>query len=83
MPEAVVRLRRRQAKNLFCLPILANGTPMFVAGDEFLNTQRGNNDPLDTARDSPDDVVCLDDAEPVTEPPCRVEARSVVVLVRC
>jgi glycogen operon protein len=25
--------------------MVANGTPMFVAGDEFLNTQRGNNNP--------------------------------------
>jgi glycogen operon protein len=45
VPDAVVRLRRRQAKNLFCLTMLANGTPMFVAGDEFLNTQGGNNNP--------------------------------------
>lgn len=44
-PEAVVRLRKRQARNLFCLLMLANGTPMFVAGDEFLNTQLGNNNP--------------------------------------
>lgn len=194
VPEAVLRLRRRQAKNLFCLLMLANGTPMFVAGDEFLNTQCGNNNPynqdnettwldwdllhtnagfhrfckamiafrkthpslgrsrswredvtwlgptgsldpsadtgtlafhlrgstqgdvdlyvmingsaaeqefliqdpvphgpapdrwervIDTARDSPDDIVSLGDAKPVTEPPYRVEARSVVVLVRC
>jgi pullulanase/glycogen debranching enzyme len=25
--------------------MLANGTPMFCAGDEFLNTQHGNNNP--------------------------------------
>lgn len=40
-----MRLRRRQARNLLCLLMLANGTPMLVAGDEFLNTQRGNNNP--------------------------------------
>lgn len=45
VPEAVARLRQRQAKNLFCLLMLANGTPMFMAGDEFLNSQRGNNNP--------------------------------------
>jgi isoamylase len=45
VPDAVLRLRRQQARNLFCLTLLANGTPMFVAGDEFLNTQRGNNNP--------------------------------------
>jgi glycogen operon protein len=45
VPESVARLRRQQARNLFCLLMLANGTPMFVAGDEFLNTQGGNNNP--------------------------------------
>ena len=39
------RLRRRQVKNFFALLMLANGTPMFCAGDEFLNTQHGNNNP--------------------------------------
>ena len=43
-PE-IVALRQRQAKNLFCLLMLSNGVPMFVAGDEFLNTQGGNNNP--------------------------------------
>jgi glycogen operon protein len=32
-------------KNFFALLLLANGTPMFCAGDEFLNTQCGNNNP--------------------------------------
>ena len=32
-------------KNLFCLLLLANGVPMFTAGDEFLQTQGGNNNP--------------------------------------
>ena len=44
-PDDVVALRKRQAKNLFCLLLLANGIPMFAAGDEFLRTQRGNNNP--------------------------------------
>jgi glycogen operon protein len=43
-PE-VLALRRRQVKNFFTLLMLANGTPMFCAGDEFLNTQQGNNNP--------------------------------------
>ena len=38
-------LRRQQVKNLCCLLFLSNGTPMFRAGDEFLNTQFGNNNP--------------------------------------
>jgi glycogen operon protein len=41
----VLALRRRQVKNFFLLLMLANGTPMFCAGDEFLNTQGGNNNP--------------------------------------
>jgi isoamylase len=44
-PAEVLDLRRQQVKNFFCLLMLANGTPMFCAGDEFLNTQRGNNNP--------------------------------------
>ena len=38
----VSQLRLRQAKNLFCLLMLSNGTPMFRMGDEFLNSQQGN-----------------------------------------
>jgi glycogen operon protein len=44
-PAEVLALRRRQVKNFCALLLLANGTPMFCAGDEFLNTQRGNNNP--------------------------------------
>jgi len=45
VPAEVMALRRRQAKNLCCLLFLANGTPMVRAGDEFLQTQGGNNNP--------------------------------------
>jgi glycogen operon protein len=44
-PREVLALRRQQAKNFCALLLLANGIPMIVAGDEFLNTQRGNNNP--------------------------------------
>jgi isoamylase len=43
-PE-VIRLRKQQAKNFCCLLMLSNGTPMFRMGDEFLQTQGGNNNP--------------------------------------
>ncbi len=43
VPPDVMALRKQQAKNLCCLLLLANGTPMLLAGDEFLHTQRGNN----------------------------------------
>jgi glycogen operon protein len=45
VPDEVMRLRKRQAKNLACLLLLANGVPMFAAGDEFLQTQGGNTNP--------------------------------------
>ena len=45
VPADVAKLRRRQVKNFCCLLLLSNGTPMFRAGDEFLNTQSGNNNP--------------------------------------
>ncbi len=44
-PAEVLALRRKQAKNFCCLLLLSNGIPMFRAGDEFLNTQFGNNNP--------------------------------------
>jgi glycogen operon protein len=44
-PGEVLDLRRQQVKNFFLLLMLSNGTPMFCAGDEFLNTQHGNNNP--------------------------------------
>ena len=44
-PAHVLALRERQAKNLIALLLLSNGTPMLRAGDEFLHTQHGNNNP--------------------------------------
>ncbi len=41
----VMRLRKQQVKNFFCLLLLSNGTPMFRAGDEFLQTQSGDGNP--------------------------------------
>ncbi len=43
--KRVLALRHRQAKNFAALLLLANGTPMLLAGDEFLQTQGGNNNP--------------------------------------
>ena len=36
-------LRNRQVKNAFALLMLGRGTPMMLAGDEFRNSQNGNN----------------------------------------
>lgn len=41
--EEVLSLRRKLAKNAFTVLMMSRGTPMFLAGDEFLNTQYGNN----------------------------------------
>jgi glycogen operon protein len=41
----VLRLRKQQVKNFVTLLMLSNGTPMFRAGDEFLQTQYGNPNP--------------------------------------
>ena len=41
-PE-VLRLRMRMIRNSFALLMCSRGTPMFLAGDEFCNTQFGNN----------------------------------------
>jgi len=39
----VLALRRRQARNFMAILFLSQGVPMFLAGDEFLHTQGGNN----------------------------------------
>ncbi|HEY3285342.1 MAG TPA: isoamylase [Armatimonadota bacterium] len=44
-PPSVVALRKQQIRNFLCLLMLSNGIPMFCAGDEFMNTQEGNNNP--------------------------------------
>jgi isoamylase len=44
-PDEVLALRRRQIRNFFTLLMLSNGTPMFCAGDEFMATRAGNNNP--------------------------------------
>jgi glycogen operon protein len=45
VPADLMALRRKQVKNFCCLLLLSNGVPMFRAGDEFLNSQFGNNNP--------------------------------------
>ena len=39
----VLSLRKRLAMNAFAVLMCSRGTPMFYSGDEFLNTQFGNN----------------------------------------
>jgi glycogen operon protein len=39
----VLALRKRQARNFMAILFLSQGVPMFLAGDEFLHSQGGNN----------------------------------------
>lgn len=41
--KAVVKLREQQMRNAFFLLLMAQGTPCILAGDEFANSQNGNN----------------------------------------
>ena len=41
--RSIMELRRNQIKNAFFLLLTAQGTPCLLAGDEFENTQKGNN----------------------------------------
>lgn len=41
--RSVVNLRKSQIRNAFLLLLLAQGTPCLLSGDEFYNTQKGNN----------------------------------------
>lgn len=41
--KKVLELRHRQLKNAFLLLFLSQGTPLILAGDEFGNSQSGNN----------------------------------------
>ena len=45
VPTEVMQLRKQQIKNFFTILMVSNGIPMFRAGDEFMNTQGGNNNP--------------------------------------
>lgn len=43
--QQIIKLRQRLVKNACAVLMCSRGTPMFPAGDEFLNTQFGNNNP--------------------------------------
>lgn len=43
--KKILELRRKQMKNAFTMLLLSAGTPMILAGDEFGNSQDGNNNP--------------------------------------
>jgi isoamylase len=39
----IIRLRKQLIKNYFCYLLFSCGTPMVLGGDEFMRTQKGNN----------------------------------------
>ena len=43
--KQVLSLREKQIRNAFTLLMLSQGTPFFFMGDEFGNSQKGNNNP--------------------------------------
>ena len=43
--KSIISLRMKQIRNALTFLILAQGVPMICAGDEFCNTQGGNNNP--------------------------------------
>lgn len=43
--RSVNSLRKKQLRNAMIMSLLCQGTPMILGGDEFLNTQNGNNNP--------------------------------------
>jgi glycogen operon protein len=43
--RSILALRMRQRKNAYAMMLFAQGTPMLLAGDEFGNSQNGNNNP--------------------------------------
>jgi len=49
--EEIVALRQRQVRNFLMTLVLAHGTPMITAGDEFGRSQQGNNNAY--CQDSP------------------------------
>ena len=43
--KSIINLRMKQMKNALTFLLLAQGVPMLLAGDEFCNSQNGNNNP--------------------------------------
>ena len=41
--QAIAKMREQQMRNAFLMPLFESGTPMIYGGDEFANSQAGNN----------------------------------------
>lgn len=69
--KKINELRTRQIKNAFAMLFTAQGTPLILAGDEFGNSQSGNNNPY-----------CIDNETTWLEWKESVQARSITDFVR-
>lgn len=43
--KKILELRKKQIKNAFAMVLLSQGTPLILSGDEWCNSQKGNNNP--------------------------------------
>ncbi|AUG78040.1 isoamylase [Kitasatospora sp. MMS16-BH015] len=75
---AVERLRARQVRNLLALLLLSRGVPMLLAGDEFRNSQGGNNN----ADCQPNETSWLDWDQAAKEEDLRRFVREMIALRR-
>ena len=50
---AIIELRERQKRNLWCALMFAQGSPMISGGDELSRTQKGNNNAIARTRSCP------------------------------
>jgi len=76
--EAINCLRRRQRLNLLATLLLSKGTPMLLGGDEFGNSQQGNNNAY--AQDS--ETGWLDWNGLLTDPDFLYQVRALIRLRR-
>ncbi|WP_424947968.1 glycogen debranching protein GlgX [Candidatus Spongiihabitans sp.] len=76
--QPIKKLRRRQQLNLLATLLLSQGTPMLLAGDEFGNSQQGNNNAY--AQDN--ETGWLDWSELATDPAFLTQVRELIGLRR-
>ena len=76
--QSIKRLRRRQRLNLLATLLLSQGTPMLLAGDEFGNSQQGNNNAY--AQDN--ETGWLDWSGLATDPAFLTQVRELIGLRR-
>ncbi len=74
--HTINQLRRRQRLNMLATLLLSQGTPMLLAGDEFGNSQRGNNNAY--AQDN--EIGWLDWSGLLTDADFQTQVRKLIAL---